>query len=132
MVKEKEKKKGRVENLTTQGRFKDKKKASEAGKKGVKARREKKKITEHLKALLEEQLTINTQDHNGKDIKETKTGAEHVATVLLKKALSGDIRAIKEYIDRIEGQATQKMEIEETERPKKLEVVFVKRNKSEG
>ncbi len=112
-------------NLKTKGQFKNKKIASAAGKKGVQVQRKKKKITEYMLMLLEKEMEIQTKDGN----KITATGAEHIATVLLKKALAGDVRALKEYLDRMEGQAKQVIEMEDKSKVDKLEVVFVSSKK---
>ena len=57
----------------------------------------------HLTDCLREQLAEVSSDE--------RTIAEHIARVLIKKALAGDIAAIKEAFDRSEGRPIQGIDV---------------------
>ena len=62
-----------------------------------------------LKAMLEEEIEVTV---DGK--KERKQFQEVIIRKLLKKANDGEIRAITEIFDRVEGKAKQSIELEST------------------
>ena len=95
------------ENLKPGQYFKDKDKAIAAGKRSVIAKREKRKISEYLSMLMEKEYPVKNEDGKSK----TTTGAEILATILVKKAMQGDTRVISELMDRLEGKAIQKTEV---------------------
>ena len=71
-----------------------------------KGRPRKKHITDELLLLLKQKITLknplNKQD-------EEKTIKEHLSTIILAKGLSGDMRAIRELLDRVEGKPEQEV-----------------------
>ena len=85
------------------------------------ARRAKKSITECLKILMEQDHKINI---DGKA--ELKTGAEITALSLFKQVGKGNINAIKEALDRLDGAVKQKTELSgQIDGDNKLTIEFV-------
>ena len=75
-------------------------------------------LSNAIREQLESETTLDGQ---------TITVAEAIASVLVKNALSGDVRAIREIADRAEGRPTQTVNVEGdgSEVPSMLRVVFV-------
>jgi len=111
---------GKPENLTLKGQFKNKKIASEAGKKSVIAKREKKLITEFMLELLGRDITLVTE----KGEKITKKGAAQLSSTLFNLGVSGDLGAIKHITDLTEGKPLQRTELSgDLDIPIKIEFV---------
>ena len=118
---------GKPENLTKKGQFKyNRELARKAGEKGRETQRRKRLITEYIIKLLEKKIEIK----KGRK-KETRTGAEHLVAVLYDKALKGDMQAIKEIIDRVEGKPLQKTEAEIVGNNVKIEITGVDADKKD-
>ena len=102
-----EKKRGNRENLTMAGSFKtrevDPVAASAKGKEAIKKNRS---VAEALKLLLNQEYKVQREDKvTGKITVEEQQGWDILATKLYFKAVeSGDIKAMKLLIERIEGQ----------------------------
>jgi hypothetical protein len=75
-------------------------------------------LSNAIRAQLESEMTLDGQ---------IITVAEAITSVLVKSALSGDIRAIREIADRAEGRPSQTVNVENDggEIPSSLRVVFV-------
>ena len=99
--------------------------ASEAGKKGGAKSRRGKSIKSILLKYLEQE---NPEGENG------ETYQESLALTLIRKAIvDGDMQAVKEIHDRLEGKASQHIEQDITERKstEKIEVIIVEEPKKD-
>mgnify|MGYP001614790561 CR=1 FL=1 len=61
-----------------------------------------------LRKMLETDLTLQEKAPDGQYKSTTRSGAEWVNKALMKKAIKGDVSAIKEVLERIDGKVPQK------------------------
>ena len=88
-----------------EGQFRNKDIARKAGIKSGEVRKVNRKISDYMQKLLDKTTIYDEVEGSN---------AEHIAAVYVKKALSGDVTALRDYVDRLEGKATIKAEVNTT------------------
>lgn len=92
-----------------------------------KGRPPKKNLSDILKAMLEEKIEVKMEDGT----KEKKEFREVLVRNLIQKASKGDIRAIQEIFDRVEGKSKQAIELDSNTFVRTIQIVDASENKSE-